>query len=169
MRHDSSSSLRPPNRTALRSGSRTGSSSVNTTSVRAVSFPRNRARRAKLLVGVCGGTLDATVDDALAVSGVTLVELVIAFAFNARGFLSAERGGGGKRREGPGGVDEGECERAREAGGCRELGRGGVGEELGGEDTLRWRRGSGAGGYRCARCVGKWGVRERWSPMAICW
>lgn len=82
-------------------------------------------------MGVCGGTLDATVD-ALAVSGVTL-ELVVAVALE--GFLSAERVGGGKRREGERG---GECE--REDGGHRELwracgARGGV-EELG-EDTLR--------------------------------
>lgn len=177
--HDSSSSSTPPNRTALRSRT---VSSANTTRARAacprsLPLPRKRAssppERAKLRVGVCGSTLDATVD-ALAVSGVTL-ELVVGAAF-ARGFLSAERAGGGRRREGERG---GECacerEREEEEGGQRERElarvrggvRGGV-EELG-EDGLRWRRGCGEGGYRWARCVGKWGVRERWSPMAICW
>ncbi|KAI9464437.1 hypothetical protein BJY52DRAFT_817770 [Lactarius psammicola] len=189
MRHGSSivrssSSSRPPNRTALRSGPRPGSS-AKTTRGRAAcprSLPRKRAskppERAKLRVGVCGGTLDATVDDALAVSGVKLELVVVVVLPLARGFLSAERAGGGKRREGERGgecgcVGDGECEREDE-GGHRELElgrvlgvRGGV-EELG-EDVLRWRRGSGAGGYKCARCAGKCGVRERWSPMAICW
>ena len=182
-RHGSSSSSRPPNRTALRSGPRPRpGSSAKTTIDRAGcprSLPRKRAssppERAKLLVGVCGGTLDATVD-ALAVSGVRL-ELVVVVVL-PRGFLSAERAGGGKRREGERGgecvcvVGDGEWEREdgmhRESELGRVLGvRGGV-EELG-EDVLRWRRGNGAGGYRCARCAGKWGVRERWSPMAICW
>lgn len=84
--------------------------------------------------------------------------------------MSAERGGGGARREG-GYVGAGECEREVVEGGgnSRELGRVRGGAEELGEDTLRWRRGCGAGGYRCARCAGKCGVRERWSPMAICW
>jgi hypothetical protein len=46
-------------------------------------------------VGVGGRTLDATVD-ALAVSGVTLELVPVALA---RGFFSAERAGGGGRRE----------------------------------------------------------------------
>ena len=163
--------MRPPNRTALRSGPRTGNTTRVCVTANPRSLPRKRANRpperAKLRMGVRGGTLDATVDDALAVSGVTL-ELAVVTVFVARGFLSAERGGGGKRREGERGgyVDEGECEREFRAR-ARVFGCGGV-EELG-EDALRWRRGSGAGGWRCARCAGKWGVRERWSPMAICW
>jgi len=69
------------------------------------SLPRrrdSRPERAERLVGVEGGPLDATVD-ALALSGVRL-ELV-AFVF-VRGFLSAERAGGGGR-----GVYEREGER----------------------------------------------------------
>jgi hypothetical protein len=62
------------------------------------SLPRNRAsrpERAELFVGVGGVMLDAAVD-ALAVSGVTPLELVpVAFPC---GFFSAERAGGGGRR-----------------------------------------------------------------------
>jgi hypothetical protein len=62
------------------------------------SLPRNRAsrlERSELFVGVGGVMLDAAVD-ALAVSGVTPLELVpVAFAC---GFFSAERAGGGGRR-----------------------------------------------------------------------
>jgi len=78
---------------------------VERTSVRPAAAPRSLPRkraskppeRAELRVGVCGDTLDATVD-ALAVSGVRL-ELVVAVVF-AEGFLRAERVGGGKWREG---------------------------------------------------------------------
>ena len=90
--HDSSSSMSPPNRTALRS--RTGNTTTAAVADCCLSFPKNRFSKLLLLLGtgVLSGptTLDATVD-ALAVSGVTL-EL-------AEGFLSAERAGGGGRRE----------------------------------------------------------------------
>ncbi|KAH9172943.1 hypothetical protein EDB89DRAFT_821886 [Lactarius sanguifluus] len=174
-RHGSSSSSRPPNRTALRSRT---VSSAKTTRARAAcprSLPRKRAssppERAKLRVGVCGGTLDATVD-ALAVSGVTL-ELVVGAAF-ARGFLSAERAGGGKRREGE---REGECgwwcEREREEeGGHRERelarvrgGERGDVEELGetgcGGGAVVVREGVGALGAQGSGACGRGGAPWR--------
>jgi len=170
--HSSSSSNNPPNRTAFRSGS---GPSANTTNARCapppaspLSFPRNLAnkRPPELQVGVRGGTLDAPVDDALAVSGVTL-ELVVAALLPPppRGFLSAERAGGGKRREGE---RCGECERDEDGAAAAqrwlELGLGcGCGT---GEETLRCRRGVVVGAPRCA---GMCGVRERWRPIAICW
>jgi hypothetical protein len=61
------------------------------------SLPRNRAsrpERAELFVGVGGVLLDAAVD-ALAVSGVSPLELVPAFPCD---FFSAERAGRGGRR-----------------------------------------------------------------------
>ena len=63
------------------------------------SLPRNRASRpgrVELFVGVDGVILDAAVD-ALAVSGVTPLEVVAVCV--TRGFFSAERAGGGGRRE----------------------------------------------------------------------
>ncbi len=79
------------------------------------SLLKNRAsklEREKLFLGVAGVILDGAVD-ALAVSGVTPLE-VVAVAFT-RGFFSAERAGGGGRRvyerEGErDGVVEGELE-----------------------------------------------------------
>ena len=79
------------------------------------SLPRNRdsrPERVELLVGVGGVILDAAVD-ALAVSGVMPLEIVVV-GFT-RGFFSAERAGGGGRRvyerEGErDGVVEGELE-----------------------------------------------------------
>lgn len=169
--HDSSSSSSPPNRTALRSG--TDPPAAATTNALPRSFPRNLANNPpdppEARVGVSGGTLDATVD-ALAVSGVTLELVVVVVVV---GFLSAERVGGGKRRDGrvrvrvPVGGRGGECDTERD---CErececDVGRGG---ELG-EDVLRWRRGAVVGGYSGARWAGRWGVRERWRPIAICW
>jgi hypothetical protein len=74
------------------------------------SLPRKRdssPERVELLVGVDGARLDATVD-ALALSGVRLELVAVAFA---RGFFNAERAGGGGR-----GVyeREGDCEGVEE-------------------------------------------------------
>ena len=175
IRHDSDSSSSPPNRTALlvvRCGT---TNVIPAAAALPRSFPRNLANNppppplAENRVGVSGGPLDATVD-ALAVSGVTL-ELVVVVVVVVVGFLSAERVGGGKRRDGrvvDGGGGEFECEReCKCACDCDcDCGRGRVGT-----DALRWRRAAAVvGGYKVgARWAGRCGVRERWSPIAICW
>ena len=72
-----------------------GGVQCNVDHVRGRFIPRKRASppgRAKLIMDICSGTLDATVNT-LTASGIMLNLVVIAFAF-AQGFLSAERRGG---------------------------------------------------------------------------